>query len=123
MSHIVSIKTQLKDATGVQAACRRLGLPEPVQGKAELFSGSEAGLLVNLPNWVYAAVVDLTSGEVKYDNYKGRWGDPRELDRFLQAYAIEKARIEARKAGHTVTEQQLADGSVKLTVQVAGGVA
>jgi hypothetical protein len=46
------------------------------------------------------------------------WGDKRELDRFLQAYAVEKARIEARRQGHTVTEQSLADGSIKLTVQV-----
>lgn len=51
------------------------------------------------------------------------WGDQKELDRFLQAYAIERARIEARKKGYTVTEQALTDGSVKLTIQVAGGAA
>ncbi len=50
------------------------------------------------------------------------WGEQRELDRFLQGYAVEKARIEARRRGHTVTEQSLADGSIKLTIQV-GGVA
>jgi hypothetical protein len=36
-------------------------------------------------------------------------------------YAVEKCRIEARKAGRSVTEQTLADGSVKLTIQVSGG--
>jgi hypothetical protein len=41
----------------------------------------------------------------------------------LQGYAVEKARIEARKKGHTVTEQQLQDGSIKLTIQMNGGVA
>jgi hypothetical protein len=51
------------------------------------------------------------------------WGDRQELDRFLQRYAAEKTMIEARKRGHSVTEQQLADGSVKLTIQVAGGAA
>jgi hypothetical protein len=51
------------------------------------------------------------------------WGDQRQLDRFLQAYAVEKAKIEARKRGHSVTEQALADGSIKLTLQVAGGAA
>lgn len=51
------------------------------------------------------------------------WGDQKEMDRFLQAYAIERARIEARKKGYTVTEQALSDGSVKLSVQVAGGAA
>ena len=49
------------------------------------------------------------------------WGQHHELDRFLQAYACERAKIEARKKGHTVSEQTLADGSIKLTIQVAGG--
>ena len=30
MSHIVEIKTQVRDAAAVQAACRRLGLSPPV---------------------------------------------------------------------------------------------
>ena len=34
MSHIVSIKTEVRDPTAVAAACQRLGLPEPVQGTA-----------------------------------------------------------------------------------------
>lgn len=51
------------------------------------------------------------------------WGEQQQLDRFLQAYAVEKARIEARKQGHTVTEQPLADGSIKVTIHVAGGAA
>jgi hypothetical protein len=38
------------------------------------------------------------------------------LDRFLQAYAAEKTKLEARKQGYTVTEQQLADGSLKLHI-------
>jgi hypothetical protein len=41
----------------------------------------------------------------------------------MQAYAVEKAKLEARRKGHTTTEQQLADGSIKLKVQVAGGAA
>jgi hypothetical protein len=48
------------------------------------------------------------------------WGNPQHLDRFLQAYAVERARIEASKQGHRVSEQTLADGSIKLTVQVGG---
>ena len=51
------------------------------------------------------------------------WGDQKELDNLLQSYAVEKAKIEARKRGHSVSEQQLADGSIKLTIQVAGGAA
>ena len=36
--------------------------------------------------------------------------------------AVEKAKIEARRKGHTVTEAPLADGSVKLTINVGGAV-
>jgi hypothetical protein len=120
MSHVVVIGTQLKDAAAVRAACHRLRLPEPVEGKAELFSESVQGLLVQLSGWTYPVVCDTGSGELKYDNFGGRWGAQRELHQFLQMYACEKAKLEARKAGHSVTEQPLADGSIRLTVQMGG---
>jgi hypothetical protein len=65
-------------------------------------------------------VVELSSGQIQYDNYEGRWGDGRELDRVRQAYAVEKTRLEARKAGYSVAEQLLGDGSIKLTLQQGG---
>ena len=122
MSHIVEVKTQVKDVEAVDAACRRLQLEPPVRGSAELFSGTVSGVIVKLPGWKYPAVLDIESGQAKYDNYGGAWGEKAELDRFLQAYATEKAKIEARRQGHTCTEQSLADGSIKLTINV-GGVA
>ena len=72
--------------------------------------------------WTYPVVCNVSTGEVKFDTFNGRWGDQKELDKFLQAYACEKARIEARRKGHTVTETKLTDGSIKLTIQVNGGV-
>ena len=62
------------------------------------------------------------TGEAQYDNYGGRWGDQSRLEQFLQAYAVEQTKIEARRKGHSVSEQSLADGSIKLTVQVGGAV-
>jgi hypothetical protein len=53
---------------------------------------------------------------VRYDNYGGRWGEQAQLDRFLQTYAVEKVKLEARKKGYQVTEQALADGAIKLQV-------
>jgi len=120
LSHIVSLKTEIRDVAAVKAACQRLGLAEPVQGKTTLFSGEVEGLAVQLPDWVYPVVCDTASGQIKYDNFNGRWGEQRHLDKFLQAYAAEKVKIESRKKGHVVTEQQLADGSLKLTIQVGG---
>ena len=121
MSHIVSITTEVRDHAAVSAACRRLELPLPHSGTAQLFSGQAAGLIVRLPDWTYPVVINTTTGQVRYDNYNGAWGNQAELDHFLQIYAVEKARIEARKKGHHVTEQSLADGSIKLTIRVGGG--
>ncbi len=122
MSHIVTMDTQVRDAEAVRTACRRLGLPEPVHRTVKLFAGEVTGLVVTLPDWQYPVVCDLPSGEVRFDNFNGRWGDQKELDRLMQAYSVEKARIEARRVGHGITEQQLADGSIKLTINVGGVV-
>ena len=120
MSHIVTIQTEVRDPTAVFAACDRLQLPTPVHGMARLFTTEATGLLVQLPRWRYPLVCQTDSGTLAYDNYRGRWGEQQHLDRFLQAYAVEKTRLEARKQGHDVVEQALADGSIKLTVQVGG---
>jgi hypothetical protein len=123
MSHTVQIQTQIRDIAAVSAACQRLKLPLPVQGTTQLFGNTVTGLAVQLPGWNYPVVCQLDTGQIQFDNYGGAWGEQKELDRFVQAYAVEKARIEARKKGHTVTEQPLTDGSIKLTIHVAGGAA
>jgi len=117
MSHIVVIETRVYDVAALSAACRRLGLAEPVHGNVRLFSGDATGLSVKLPGWRYPLVVDTADGSVKYDNYEGRWGDPEKLGQLLQMYAVEKAKMEARKKGYGVTEQACQDGSI--VVQIA----
>ena len=120
MSHIVTIRTEVRDKAAIRAACDRLGLPPPQEGTFTLFSKTESGMAVQLPGWTYPAVCQLETGELRYDNYEGRWGDSQELDRFLQAYAVERAKLEARKNGYSVVEQQLPDRSIKLTINVGG---
>ncbi len=120
MSHIVEIKTEIRDEAAVKAACSRLHLPQPTRGTFQLYSTSERGLGVELPHWKYPVVANTDTGELRYDNYEGRWGSQEPLDQLLQMYAVEKAKIEARKKGHTVTEQRLDNGSIKLTVSVGG---
>ncbi|QEG41336.1 hypothetical protein [Roseimaritima ulvae] len=122
MSHVVEIATKVRDPLAVRAGCHRLGLGAPVEGEFKLFSQTVRGLAVQLNQWRYPVVFDTAAGNVQYDNYEGRWGDPLQLDTFLQAYAVEKAKLEARKQGYSVSEQSLPDGSIKLTVG-AGGAA
>ena len=73
---------------------------------------------IGTSGWNYPAVIDILTGNVQFDNYEGHWGEQKELDRFLQAYAVERTKQEARKKGYSVSEQQLQDGSIKL--QIAG---
>ena len=116
MSHIVTLRTEVRDAEAVRAACRRLGLDQPVQGTARLFEGEASGLLVKLPGWTYPAIVDIATGQINYDNYGGSWGSQEHLDRFLQSYAVEKAKLEARRKGYAVSEQALQDGSILVQI-------
>jgi hypothetical protein len=117
MSHLVTINPQVKDPAAIQAACQRLGLAEPIHGTAQLYSGQATGLLLQLPGWRYPVVLDPVSGRIHFDDFNGAWGDRVHLDRFLQRYATEKAKREARQRGHLVFEQSMPDGSIKLTIQ------
>jgi hypothetical protein len=118
MSHIVAIRTQVKDPVAVASACRRLQLPEPEFGTARLYNSEARGIVITLPNWQYPIVCDTATGELHYDNFKGRWGDESHLHHFLQAYAVEKATLEARRQGHSVHESLQEDGTIRLRLAI-----
>jgi hypothetical protein len=119
MSHIVQIQTEIRDLTSLQAACGRLSLPTPVFGETKLYSSSATGWTVQLPEWRFPIVCDVATAQIAYDNFGGRWGNESQLHKFLQAYAVERAKLEARRQGHSVQEQLLADGSIRLQIAVA----
>ena len=121
MSHLVTIEARLRDPAAIAAACQRLGLPQPAQGTAKLYSGEASGLLVQLPGWEFPVIIDPASGVARYDNYEGRWGEQAQLSRLLQCYAVEKAKLEGRQRGYPVSEQALPDGSID--VQILEGCA
>ena len=120
MSHIVEIKTEVRDEAAVKAACVRLQIPTPEHKTVRLFNATATGLCVQLPGWSYPVVANLQTGQLQYDNYGGHWGRQEELNKFLQGYAVEKAKIEARKKGHAVSETNLHDGSIRVTIRVGG---
>ena len=120
MSHVVEIKTEVRDEQAVKAACVRLQLPTPEHKTVRLFNATATGLCVQLPGWSYPVVANLATGQLQYDNYQGHWGEQKHLNSFLQAYVVEKARIEARKKGHRVSETELEDASIRVTVHVGG---
>ena len=120
MSHIVEIQTEVRDPVAIRAGCERLKLPEPEFREAKLFSSTVTGWAVQLSQWRYPIVCDVENAKIAFDNFGGRWGDQKQLDSFIQAYAIERTKLAARRQGHSVVEQPLQDGSVKLTVTVGG---
>jgi hypothetical protein len=123
MSHVVTVKSEIRDPAALRAACQRLKLAEPVYETVRLFSAQATGWAVRLPQWRFPVICHADTGQVEFDNFNQHWGQQVELDRLLQSYAVEKAKIEARRKGHVVTEQALPNGSIKLTVQVNGGAA
>jgi hypothetical protein len=115
MSHIATVKTEVKSLRALRSACQRLKLNQPRFGEHGLFAGQTAtGYAVGLPGWRYPAVFDLKAREVHCDTYNGYWGDETELDRLKQAYAVCAAREKAISQGFTVQEQQQKDGSIQL---------
>jgi hypothetical protein len=120
LSHVVEIKTEIRDEAAVKAACTRLQIPTPEHKTVRLFNATATGLCIQLPGWSYPVVANLATGQLQYDNYNGHWGEQKHLNSFLQAYAVEKAKIEARKKGHSVSETRLQDGSIRVTVRVGG---
>jgi len=120
VSHIVEIQSEVRDPAAIRAACGRLKLEDPAFEEVKLFSGTKTGWAVRLPEWRYPIVCDVETGRVEFDNFGGKWGDQKHLDQFLQAYAVEKTKIEARKQGRSVVERTLTDGSIKLTINVGG---
>ncbi|EMB13653.1 hypothetical protein RE6C_05599 [Rhodopirellula europaea 6C] len=73
---------------------------------------------MQLRDWRYPVVFDLSTGETRFDNYQGYWGNQQHLNDFLQAYAVEKTKLEARRKGYSVTERSLEDGRIQLSVNV-----
>jgi hypothetical protein len=92
MSHTVSIKAQVKCQTALAATCLRLGLPAPHPRTGPLVRPDRhrhrrATARLAIPPCI------TSDGSVLHDHFQGLWGEPKELSRFLQAYATEAAKF------------------------------
>jgi hypothetical protein len=101
-------------------ACERLQLPPPQRDCFQLFSDQANGWGVELLGWRYPLVCQSETGALKYDSFNGQGGEPSRLEAFLQRYVADAATLAARRNGHSVIEQPLADGSIKLVIQIGG---
>lgn len=117
MSHTLEVKTKFIDPAAIAATCREMGLPEPTaRGNVRLYAETVSNAIaVKLPGWQYPLAIQ-PDGSTKFDNYGGKWGEQKHLDKFSQLYAANKATLTAQKQGLRVTRQTLPNGSLKLVV-------
>lgn len=103
MSHTMNIRLELKDNDALISACERIGATVIGYGDHRLFQTKETGFAFQLKGWQYP-VVAKADGRVAFDNYNGAWGDIKNLNELTAYYGLEKAKIEARRAGHDFYE-------------------
>lgn len=120
MSHTVTVKTEIKDMPVLEACLNRIEGAKLVDGlkvkKHKIYSGTFEGVGVQLKDWRYPVIINPTTGEINYDNFNGSWGKQIGLDELVQGYTAQKLEYEASIRGLSMTEEKLADGSIKLTV-------
>ena len=147
MSHIVTIQTELRDLAAIKAACKRMGW-ELLEGQHAFkwygrYVGdyrafekqlADQGIAVKdygkcdhairVPGAEYEIGLVQKGGKIVplWDFYSpGGLGNIKQengMGGFLQAYATEKAKLEARRKGYTVTERTLPTGEIQLQVRV-----
>ncbi len=131
MSHTMNIKTEIRDREALQVACDRLGLSGE-EGSFKFYDSDRynkrmrkhedtgirhEGIGIRLKDWEYPIVVK-DDGTIAYDNYDGQWGDIKRLEELQDAYALEKASMEARRQGYRVFETTDEQGNLQLRIRV-----
>jgi len=122
MSHFTTIKTQIKDITALESACRELQLNVTANSKARGYAGQSRhgdyviklngpyDIAVNKqPDNTFALTTDWWDGSVEKEVGPN-------FGRLLQLYAVHKAAQEARKRGLSVLRQTQRNGNIKLVL-------
>jgi len=119
LSHITTVKTELRNLEMLQTACRLLDVSYLGFGEHKVYTAQVLGHAFQLDGWKYPCVVNIEKGSVTMDNSQGHWGNMDKFDQFTQRYAVEAAKHEASRLGfNTFTEQTLEDGRIKLVIDV-----
>ena len=141
MSHIAKISVEIKDLAALRQACARLGFGFQEGQRSYAWYGRYAGdtplpegitqdqlgkcdHAIRVPGAKYE--IGLVQQEGRYALLWDSWEEGglaqilgANAERLVQAYAIEAAKNAAVAQGHSVYEEVLEDGSVRLHVQVA----
>lgn len=140
MSHISTIKVEVRDLEALKAACTRLGFLFMEGQKSYVWFGEWLGdtklpegvrvedlgkctHAISVPGASYEVGVLHQQGDryaLLYDFWKsGGLATPLgpNAERLVQAYAVSAARAQAQRQGYSCWEENEEDGSVKLHIQ------
>lgn len=122
MSHVATVTTAIKNLSILIKTCQALGI-EFTQGQqsVDLYERAVTGdFSCKLPGWHYPIVVNSQTGEISFDNYKGSWGDEKELHKLIQEYSLSVAEEECSEfvlQGFTIERQKQENGDIQLVIQ------
>jgi hypothetical protein len=105
MSHTVKLRVKVKDKELFKEIALRKGYRIEEGVTVRFYSSTERGMAVYLPGWKYPVVVT-DDGEVRYDNWNGKWGKTEVLHELMQEYATELVLQTAAVQGYVVLGQE-----------------
>jgi hypothetical protein len=117
MSHLVTIKTEVRNPKAIERAAARIkGAVQLGHGTHNLGWGNRGeGYGVRLPGMYKPVVFDTKTGNYFCDGDDATVNQ-HHVDKFLQLYAAEQIRLTAEQNGQIVEEHALPDGGLKLVV-------
>lgn len=126
MSHFTQINAEIRDLEALRAAVARCGGEVVENAECRYYYGSQQKeIVIRLPGRYDAALERQTDGSYRLTadwygghvaKYLGENGDS-----LLQLYTVEKAKLEGRRRGFSVTERQDGDAILVTLRDPAGG--
>ncbi len=99
MSHTVTLDIRFRDRSALESAALLLGAESILSESVTFYDGRTVeGLAVRLPGWHYPLCID-AEGTLHCDHYNGMWGNPADLERLTEAYAVSVAESVAEAQG------------------------
>lgn len=97
-SHTATVKVEFTDLSALKIAIESMGGTFLGQGEHKLYAGKENGIGFRLPGWQYPLVVN-GAGELRYDDYKGKWGKVSSIAKLSTEYSISLAQSNCELLG------------------------
>lgn len=127
MSHIQTIEVEITDLQALKSACKRLNLEwKESQNSFKWYQGqSKCDHVIRVPGATYEIGV-LKNADRKGFTLQVDYYDRKVTEKigqlggfFKQAYALEKAKLEAIRKGYSVREHKINERQIELRIAVA----